>query len=427
MVGAYEMVIDRLCREHGVGDIGPKIIASTATISRSREQIKHLYARRSSTLFPPSGLRSSDSFFAREAEGPGRMYLGVMAPAHYSLQTTEARVFATLLQSVAQMPTDDNGKDPWWTLLCFFNSLRELGSASTLMVADVREYMRVLMDRHGWDYKSMRNSMASELTSRIRGDDIPKELAKLEIPVGSSGEGERKRYPVDVCLASNIIEVGVDLPRLSLMSVVGQPKSTSQYIQVSSRVGRGKDKPGLVVVLYGQSKPRDRSHYEHFRGYHQKLYAQVEPTSVTPFSTPAIERAIQGILVAAIRQLGNMKHEGESPRPYPASNGSVLYRLLEEMLRERSDIVTDGEETEAVQELLQERLREWRAWDPSEYGSFVGVPVSPPLMYPAGANPPPEWNGRSWPTLSSLRNVDASGEAEITDWFNTAPPAEEQQ
>jgi hypothetical protein len=183
MVGAYEMVIDRLCREHGIGDIGPKIIASTATISRSREQIKHLYAREKSMLFPPSGLRSSDSFFAREAEGPGRMYLGVMAPAHFSLQTTEARVFATLLQSVAHMPTDQSGKDPWWTLLCFFNSLRELGSAATLMVADVREYMRVLMNRHGWDYKAMRNSIASELTSRIRSDDIPKELAKLEIPL----------------------------------------------------------------------------------------------------------------------------------------------------------------------------------------------------------------------------------------------------
>lgn len=426
MVGVYEMVIERLCREHGVGDIGPKIIASTATISRSREQIKHLYARKSSMLFPPSGLRSSDSFFAREAEGPGRMYLGVMAPAHYSLQTTEARVFATLLQSVPQMPADEGGKDPWWTLLCFFNSLRELGSAATLMVADVREYMRVLMDRHGWEYKSMRNAMVSELTSRIRGDDVPKELAKLEIPLSPVDASGGRIYPVDVCLASNIIEVGVDLPRLSLMSVVGQPKSTSQYIQVSSRVGRGKDKPGLVVVLYGQSKPRDRSHYEHFRGYHQKLYAQVEPTSVTPFSTPAIERALQGILIAAVRQLGELAHEGKFPRPYPVTSGNGLHRLLEEMLRERSDIVTDGEETEAVLELLRKRLGEWQAWNPSEYGAFGSVPDSPPLMYPAGANPPSEWNGRSWPTLSSLRNVDASGEADITDWFNTAPSTEEQ-
>jgi len=421
MVGAYEMVIDRLCREHGVGNIGPKIIASTATISRAREQIKHLYARDTSMLFPPSGLRSSDSFFARETDERGRMYLGVMAPGHFSLQTTEARTFATMLQSVPHMSTDANGKDPWWTLLCFFNSLRELGSAATLMVADVREYMRVLMDRHGWDYKLMRNTMPTELTSRVRSDDIPKELAKLEIPLGSPDGENRKVYPVDVCLASNVIEVGVDLPRLSLMSIVGQPKSTSQYIQVSSRVGRGKDKPGLVVVLYGQSKPRDRSHYERFRSYHQKLYAQVEPTSVTPFSRPAIERAIQGIIVAITRQLGSLKVEGASPRPFPLTTGSRLLTILEDMLRERCKVVTDGEDTKAVLDLLAERLRQWRKWDPSDYGRFGGFSESPALMYPAGANPPVEWNGHSWPTMSSMRNVDASGEADITNRFNSAP------
>lgn len=427
IVGAYETVIDRLCRKDGVSDIGPKIIASTATISRSREQIKHLYAREESMLFPPSGLSSSDSFFAREAEGPGRMYLGVMAPAYYSIQTTEARVFATLLQSVAHMPADEDGKDPWWTLLCFFNSLRELGGGGTLMVADVREYMRVLMDRHGWDYKTMRNSIASELTSRIRSDDIPKELAKLEISLGADREGQSKAYPVDVCLASSVIEVGVDLPRLSLMSIVGQPKSTSQYIQVSSRIGRGKDKPGLVVVLYGQSKPRDRSHYEHFRGYHQKLYSQVEPTSVTPFSAPAIERAMQGIIAAVIRQFGTLRGAAASPRPYPLEPRSEFAEMLKDMIQKRSDIVTDREATTAVLATLQQKLKEWKAWDPSEYGSFGNSPEDPPLMYPAGATPPAEWNNRSWPTLSSMRNVDASGEAGITDWFNRVVSPEEQE
>lgn len=425
MVGAYETVIDRLCRKNGSDSIGPKIIASTATISRAKEQIKHLYARDKSMLFPPSGLSSSDSFFARESEGPGRMYVGVMAPGHVSLQTTETRVFATLLQSVPYMAADDTGKDPWWTLLCFFNSLRELGSASTLMVADVREYMRVLMVRHGWDDNPIRSSIISELTSRIRSDEIPKELAKLEILLNKSGGDYAQAQPVDVCLASNVIEVGVDLPRLSLMSIVGQPKSTSQYIQVSSRVGRGKDKPGLVVVLYGQSKPRDRSHYEHFRGYHQKLYAQVEPTSVTPFSAPAIERAMQGVLVALIRQFGVLNQEAASPRPYPFTSDNGLADFVETTLSERSDIVTGGEATDAVVKLLRDRLKEWLAWDPKEFGSFGKTPEDPPLMYPAGANPPPNWNGHSWPTLSSMRNVDASGEACITDWFNAVDSTEE--
>ena len=346
MVGAYETVIERLCRKDGVGDIKPKIIASTATISRAREQVQHLYARNDVFLFPPSGLEAGDSFFAREARNddgslkPGRLYIGVLAPAHGSLQTTEARVFASLMQHAAIMKTDDAGRDPWWTLLCFFNSLRELGSAASLFVADTRDYLRVILDRHGLKYDLIRKLFeVSELTSRIRSDQVPKELERLEKEFSSQGgKGEKGggfADTVDACLASNIIEVGVDVSRLALMAIVGQPKTTSQYIQVSSRVGRDSEKPGLVVVLYGQSKPRDRSHYERFRPYHQRLYAQVEPTSVTPFSPPAVDRALHGVIVAAVRQLGMLASESDKPFPFPLGEGTLLRDVIEEMIEER--------------------------------------------------------------------------------------------
>ncbi len=428
MVGAYETVIDRLCREHGIGRIGPKIIASTATISQANEQVAHLYARDSVLLFPPSGLEAGDSFFSREDRHPdgslrpGRLYVGVMAPGHVSSQTTQARIYACLLQNVAIMETDDAGRDPWWTLLCFFNSLRELGGAATLFVADARDYLRVIIDRMGVGYEKIRSPFTSELTSRIRSDDIPKELARLELPFSTtrlrSRASETGERPVDVCLASNIIEVGVDIPRLSLMAIVGQPKTTSQYIQVSSRVGRDREKPGLVAVLYGQSKPRDRSHYERFRSYHQRLYAQVEATSVTPFSLPAVDRALHGIVVAAVRQLGNQDRESEHADPFPLTGGSQLRVIIEDMIRERVDFVTKGVETPMVMDRLKKRLDEWRTWNPANYGGFGTLPEHPPLMHPAGANPPAEWNNHSWPTLSSLRDVDSSCEAEVTSWFN---------
>lgn len=424
MVGAYETLIDRLCREHGIGVVGPKIVASTATISRATEQVRHLYARENVSLFPPSGLEAGDSFFAREDRtSPGRLYLGILAPGHGSHQTTQARVYAALMQYAAIMETDDAGRDPWWTLLCFFNSLRELGGASTLFISDARDYLRVIIDRHSLNYERIRSPFATELTSRIRSDEIPKELARLEIPFSQERLNDRNLAagdrPVDVCLASNIIEVGVDIPRLSLMAIVGQPKTTSQYIQVSSRVGRHREKPGLVAVLYGQSKPRDRSHYERFRNYHQRLYAQVEPTSVTPFSLPAVDRALHGLVVAAVRQLGEQQREGEHPDPFPLSPGNQLREIVEEMIRSRVEFVTDGEETEVVMDRLRQRLAEWQHWNPDDYGRFGVMPEHPPLMYPAGANPPPDWNNHSWPTLSSLRDVDASCEAEITDWFNS--------
>jgi hypothetical protein len=422
MVGLYETLIEKLC-EDSHRYIKPKIVASTATISRANEQVKNLYARRNVSLFPPSGLNVGDSFFAREAKDdlgeliPGRRYVGVLAPGHGSLQTTEARAFATLLQFAGAMKKDPSEKDPWWTLLCYFNSIRELGSAATLFVSDARDYLRVIIDRHGIPYVNIRKLFnVTELTSRIRGDQVPQELEKLNKSLSLDSNNPNSDI-VDACLASNIIEVGVDIPRLSLMAIVGQPKTTSQYIQVSSRVGRDNEKPGLVCVLYGQSKPRDRSHYERFRSYHQALYAQVEPTSVTPFSAPAVDRALHGIIVAAVRQLGKIDIEGAFPCPFPLEDGVKLKNIIESMIDDRVNEVAPDERNNVIEKIHQ-RLREWRVWDPAEYGGFGAPTSNAPLMHPAGSVMLTEWTNRSWPTLSSLRNVDASCEAVITGFFN---------
>lgn len=432
MVGAYETVIEALCVDPLGGMVLPKIVASTATISRAREQIAGLYARSGVMLFPPSGLDAADSFFARVAvddDGrpkPGRLYAGVLAPAHTSLQTSEARVFATLMQHASLLEGDQRDLDPWWTLLVFFNSLRELGGAATLFTADTREYLKVILNRHGIDYGKIRQLFhVEELTSRIRGDYIPRLLERLEVPVTvreGAGAAIPSPAPIDACLASNIIEVGVDVPRLSLMAIVGQPKTTSQYIQVSSRVGRDLDKPGLVVVIYGQTKPRDRSHYERFRSYHQRLYAQVEPTSVTPFSPPAVDRALHGLVVALVRQLGRKGQEADTPDPFPLSAGSDLRLKIEEVIRDRVRAIAPDEEA-SVMSKLKLRLDQWSAWKPAEYGDFSRTPEHPPLMHPAGRTELAQWGGRSWATMSSLRNVDASCEADLTAQYNNIPEA----
>ena len=432
MVGAYETVIEALCVDPLGGMILPKIVASTATISRAREQIAGLYARTAVMLFPPSGLDAADSFFAREAVDehgrpkPGRLYAGVLAPAHTSLQTSEARVFATLMQHASLLEGDARDLDPWWTLLVFFNSLRELGGAATLFTADTREYLKVILNRHGVEYAKIRQLFhVEELTSRIRGDHIPRLLERLEVPMSvreGAGTPIPNPAPIDACLASNIIEVGVDIPRLSLMAIVGQPKTTSQYIQVSSRIGRDLDKPGLVVVIYGQTKPRDRSHYERFRSYHQRLYAQVEPTSVTPFSPPAVDRSLHGLIVALVRQLGRVDHEADTPDPFPLAPGSQLRLKVEEVIGDRVRAIAPDEEA-SVMGKLKHRLDQWKAWNPAEYGGFSKTPEHPPLMHPAGRTELAQWGGRSWATMSSLRNVDASCEADLTAEYNNIPEA----
>ena len=176
------------------------------------------------------------------------------------------------------------------------------------------------------------------------------------------------------------------------------------------------------MVIYGQTKPRDRSHYERFRSYHQRLYAQVEPTSVTPFSPPAVDRALHGLVVALVRQLGRRGHEADTPDPFPLTAGSDLRLKVEEVIRDRVRSIAPDEEA-SVMAKLKLRLDQWSAWKPAEYGDFSKTPEHPPLMHPAGRTELAQWEGRSWATMSSLRNVDASCEADLTAQYNNIPEA----
>ena len=420
IVGAYETVIEELCSSYGVR---PKIIASTATISNAQEQIKGLYARDKCSIFPPTGLEANESFFARESreddgkQSPGRMYIGIMAPAYVSLQSAQARVFASLMQWPAVADWSDEERDPWWTLLCFFNSLRELGSAATLLVADTREYLRVIATRHDHSLENQfrKSLFPTELTSRIPSHQIPETLNRLEISYKTqTGKRDFSEVAVDACLASNIIEVGVDVPRLSLMTVVGQPKTTAQYIQVSSRIGRELTRPGLVFTLYSASKARDISHFEKFKNYHQKIYSHVEPTSVTPFSIPAVERTLHALLVSLIRQMGDLDTVAKDPTEVLPD---TLIDMVRNMVASRVQSVSPEDESFVIKE-LEKRLKEWSFWMHGDYGVFQGLPADPCLMYQAGQSPPATWENMSWATLTSMRGVDGSAEAEVTPFFN---------
>ncbi len=406
MVGLYETLIEELCidRRNPTNPIRPKIVASTATIRRYEDQIKALYARSRAELFPPPGLSANDSFFARyavNAQGvpePGRLYVGVHAPGLGSQQTAEVRTFSALLQAPFPFAAED--RDPWWTLMLFFNSLRELGVALSLLQSDVGDYLKVIRNRN--DVKIRYLNDIKELTSRLKSEDVPAAIAALEVASGARG------YPVDVCLASSIIEVGIDVPRLSLMTVIGQPKTTSQYIQVTGRVGRlWQERPGLVVTIFSPSKPRDRSHFEQFRSYHERLYAQVEPTSVTPFSPPALDRALHSVMAAYTRQAGD-ERVAASPFPYPRNLIEDLRQVMVQRLR-----VVDPEEESNFERVFEKRATEWRQWERTNWqGRWTDSDV--PLLRQAGTYATAERARVSWSTPQSMRNVDAECQIEIT-------------
>ena len=410
VVGLYEGVIDLLCSRTGRP---PKIVASTATIRRAGQQCQALYDR-PTFQFPPQGTDISDSFFA--AENPaaaGRVYTGVFATGAPSFVTAQVRALSALFQGCRTIKLRDGAgeqvRDPYWTALQYFNSLRELGHAASLVEADIPEYMWAIASRDKIP-KELCRKLGSpvELTSRLSADEIPQILERLGVTYPRASEDDDR--PLDTLLATNMISVGVDVDRLGLMYVVGQPKTTSEYIQASSRVGRSDKAPGLVVSMYNPGKPRDRSHYEHFRGYHAAFYKHVEPTSVTPFSLPVLERALHAVLVIAARHLGGL----ESPDQIDPK--AKVFTDLTKRLKERCDR-TDPDHGEALRARLQQLLKRWAEVRPSEWGRFGSPPESRPLMYPAGSEPSPDWDDSAWPTPTSMRNVDVECEARVVQSY----------
>lgn len=412
IVGLYEGLIEELCTDRRCNSpVVPKIVCSTATIRRYVEQIKALYARTDSALFPPPGLLIDNSFFARYARNtdgtlmPGRTYVGVHAPGLGSLQTAQVRTFTSLIQAPVDLDPDE--RDPWWTFMIFFNSLRELGTTHSLFQSDIPDYLKVIKYRTGREFSDMRriyNFM--ELTSRLANYEIPGSIEALEVSYTSAGA-----YPVDVCLASSIIEVGIDIDRLSLMAVVGQPKTTSQYIQVTGRVGRKwREKPGLVVTIYSPTKPRDRSHFEKFRSYHDKLYAQVEPTSVTPFSPPAVDRALHAVMVAYVQQFGGGSVVS-SPHPCPEE---MLNQFRKIIIRRVENV--DLAEVDNVNRVFDRRLDQWRRRQCTKWTASWEA-TDAPLLVQAGSYIIPRWKGLTWRTPTSMRDVDAECEMVITQLY----------
>lgn len=314
MAGLYETAIDVLCARKVEGHVvRPKVIASTATVRRADAQIRALFTRAGVEVFPPPGPDRRTSFFANTVpldEKAGRLYVGLAAPGR-SLKVVLLRSYLALLAAAERCWAEagsagnpQNPADPYMTLVGYFNSLRELGGSRRIVEDEVTSRVLGYADRKrvGEEQGSFANRVmsrdVSELTSRESTDKVSD--TKRRLAIGFS-ERDKAKERVDVALATNMISVGLDITRLGLMVVLGQPKATAEYIQASSRVGRDEAKPGLVVTLLNVHRPRDRSHYERFEAFHQSFYRAVEATSVTPFAPRALDRALPALVVALAR------------------------------------------------------------------------------------------------------------------------------
>lgn len=427
-VGLFETAVETMCawRAPDGRPARPLLVASSATVRNVADQVRGLYGR-DVTIFPPQVLDASDTFFSRTVEvdddHPGRLYVG--------LSTTGVRLTAAEIQTTqtvmagAQLLFDRLGAaaDPYMTLVGYFSATRELAGMARYVQDDIQTGLAKpgrdsrLPRRRGTAFGALN---LGELTSRIASTDITATLDRMALTFDPGADSttakaaaaaavqagkkverrEAAANPYDVVLATSMLQVGVDVSRLGLMLVVGQPKNTAEYIQATSRVGRDANRPGLVITLGNWARPRDLAHYEQFRHFHETFYARVEPLTVTPFSVTAIDRGLDGALVAAARVTQAGCSDGLNPEHNAGrvtEQAAALDRLVDK-LSIRISAATGEEESKYARDRLAGRVGEWKKRQ-REVAKKSGD-----LVYERGAD-----NVRHFPLLRSAESAGRRG------------------
>ena len=429
VAGLYEAGLDTLLVRLGVR---PKYIASTATIRMAREQVRRLYARELA-VFPPPGLSHSNSYFARtDHERPGRLYVGYLAPM-LDQQHCMAPLAAVLLAAPGALFDGDADRDElldsWWTQVVYHGSLKGVGNSHNAFVTDVRGYGQ----RLARELEEVRNtSLDSEIDAPVREPGgASKRFEETEIAQLTSRRTaeenaetfQRLAKPredddcLDAVLATNMVSVGLDVARLALMIVNGQPLTTAEYIQATSRVGRA-EVPGLVVTNYYRGQARSLSHYESFRPYHESFYRFVEPSSVTPHTFQVRSRALHAALVIALRHvcadLRSNTSAGQFNRESPEVR-AVIAELKRRCKRaapepgpgrdtaDHLDLLAGQWHDEARRCEQERRQLNYQAWNDEKNADR--------LLYTHG-----ESRRGLWATLHSMRNVEGTGTLRVHDW-----------
>lgn len=355
MVGLYETAVSHLCG----GDHRLKYVASTATVREASDQVQALFARQLNQ-FPPAGLNAGDSFFALmrpgelgQRSGPGRLYMAYSAPGRGAL-TPQVRAWAVLLQAAEDLRAEGcplAELDPYWTPVGYFTTIRSLASTASLW----RQPIRLRLEHLAGD-KRRELAEPLELSSRVSSGRLPGMLGKLDRSMPEA---------VDGVLSTSMFGTGVDVSRLSLMLVQGQPKTTSSYIQATGRVGR--QSPALILTLLPATNPRALDHFEFFTGYHRHLYRGVEPVTVFPFAPRARERALGPLCVALLRQMRGVSRDwrDQSEGALKMANGwdhEEVKRLLQVFLdRAKMQPELRRPEEAILLKEVEQTLQSWRS------------------------------------------------------------------
>ena len=314
------------------------------------------------------------------------------------MKTVILRVYAVLLQAAHELSKQDEYKDyidPYHTLIGYFNSVRELGGTVRLLQDDIPDRINRICKKYGYSSRRYLNR-TKEITSRVSSYKIAELLEQLTIT-------NNNKECLDVAIATNMIAVGMDVDRLGLMTVVGQPKQSSEYIQATSRIGRNY--PGLVVTIYNPYRPRDISHYENFKGFHSQMYRYVEGTTATPFSARARDRVLHALVVAILRltniELAINKNANDID--------SISDKILEEaknVIMERVAVVSPKAQQDTLSE-MSGFIEDWKQLSKEEKYLYYYVVNTEKYNRLLNYYSKP-CTSKEKPTLNSMREVESS-------------------
>lgn len=343
ITGLYESIVEMLSTK---GKRKPKIITSTATTRNTEQQVKMLYGNRELNIFPPMGVTYDDNFFSYVSTESKRKHIGFM-PTGKTALNSQIRILGNLLLAriklfkyyrVKESLTQEEAihrENNFWTIVSFYNSLRDVGKVYNKVPAEISDFLKLLHNRYqlpkqtyGFNYFGLAGR-TKELTSRIESNSIKKLLNELEMPFSLVAKDGYNfvQNSVDLVLASNMFSVGIDIERLNVMLMNGQPKNVAEYIQASSRVGR-KDK-GIVINLLDANRSRDKSYFENYVPFNNAYYKFVEPLSVTPFTEIALDKVLASLLVCYVRHKQGLYLDKR------AKDFTGDYRELESFISER--------------------------------------------------------------------------------------------
>ena len=418
VAGLYEAGLETLLVQRGVR---PKYVASTATIRMAEQQVRRLYARELA-VFPPPGLSHDDSYFARaDRERPGRLYVGYLSPMldqQHCLAPLAAALLAAPLAVFDGHPDQDALLDAWWTQVIYHGSLKGVGHSHNAFMTDVRDFGQRLTGGgkeqrdHASDSTSRRlqHVRVAQLTSRRPAEENAETFQRLMQCREADG-------CLDAVLATNMVSVGLDVARLALMIVNGQPLTTAEYIQATSRVGRG-DVPGLIFANYYRHQARSLSHYESFRPYHESFYRFVEPSSATPFTYQVRSRALHAALVIALRHTCSDLRGNASAGNFDR-NAPEVRAVIADLERRCGHAAAETSQRSDTERHLERLVEQWhdeaRRCERGQWQLRYQAPDSERnadrLLYAHGEARP-----GLWATLHSMRNVEGTGALRVHEW-----------